>query len=773
MTRRTIRFAALLPALFVATTAAHGGAGVVLVDDDAAPGGDGQTWGTAFGFLQDALAFAADPVNGATEVRVAQGLYRPDRDGANPGGTGDRAATFSIPSGVSLRGGFAGIGAVDPDALDPVAFETVLDGDLLGDDPLPVLFDAPRARPDAPAPGALSPGPAAASAAPAPGFGNVSDNAYHVVSALGLGTGVELTGVTISGGHFEDAGTSFGGAGLIVDGGDLHVEACVFRRNLHTATGIFNSSGAGAAVSNGELTVSACLFESNFASTNGSAPGLGGAGLYAIESNATVRDTVFRDNVAGRGGAIRLLFSELTADGCAFEANRGGGGAIYVRGSSMVVSRCDFTGNTFINQGGSRHGGSIHFDGSTGLLAEGFIINCAFRDGMANRGGAIYAASTTVATIANCLFTGSTALSGGGVAVWGGDITIRNSTFSGNTSTSAQGGGCFNLYGDLDLSNCVLWGNTPAQLQTGNAIFPVTADWSLVEGGWPGAANIDGEPLFVDPASGDFRLGEGSPAIDAGFNLKVPADVPDLDGDGDTMEPLPVDLAGDARFADDPEVADTGLGLPPIVDMGAFERPPSVVAISLDVKPGSCPNPFNRASNGVLPVAAAGTPDLDVSTIDVSTLLLARADGVGAGVAPLDGPPGPHTVVDDVASPFGGEPCACHEANGDGIDDLSMKFDRQDLVAALELDELSPGAVVELVLTGAMLDGTPLSGSDCVRLVPPGSSGPPAGDGGVGDVLDLVGSWGDCDACPWDLNDDGTVDGEDLAALLRAEARSR
>jgi hypothetical protein len=49
----------------------------------------------------------------------------------------------------------------------------------------------------------------------------------------------------------------------------------------------------------------------------------------------------------------------------------------------------------------------------------------------------------------------------------------------------------------------------------------------------------------------------------------------DLDGDGDTSERVPVDLAGQARFVDVAGVADTGVADPPlypfVVDMGAYE----------------------------------------------------------------------------------------------------------------------------------------------------------------------------------------------------------
>ena len=143
----------------------------------------------------------------------------------------------------------------------------------------------------------------------------------------------------------------------------------------------------------------------------------------------------------------------------------------------------------------------------------------------------------------------------------------------------------------------------------------------------------------------------------------------------------------------------------------------------MDIKPGSCPNSFNRGSNGVLPVALVGTEDFDVSMVDISSLTLSRADGIGGSTVPHEGPPGPHTVIGDDATPFDGVLCDCHELDGDGIDDLKMKFKTVDLVAALEMDDLDPGALVKLDLRGSLLDGTLFVASDCVRLVPPGSGG--------------------------------------------------
>ncbi len=142
---------------------------------------------------------------------------------------------------------------------------------------------------------------------------------------------------------------------------------------------------------------------------------------------------------------------------------------------------------------------------------------------------------------------------------------------------------------------------------------------------------------------------------------------------------------------------------------------------SLDIKPGSCPNPLNRNSRGVLPVAVVGLETLDVRDIDISTVRLSRADGVGGEVAPNEGPPGPHSTFVDLATPFACGGGDCHEEAGDGILDLSMKFSTPQVVGALELGDMGNGEEVELVVTGLLLDGTEFSTSgDCILIRPPG-----------------------------------------------------
>lgn len=177
----------------------------------------------------------------------------------------------------------------------------------------------------------------------------------------------------------------------------------------------------------------------------------------------------------------------------------------------------------------------------------------------------------------------------GNSASWGGggmaneylcNPTLINVTFSGN-SAAGDGGAMDNSESSATLTNCILWGNSSSDgSQISNVYSNPSVTYSLVQGGYPGTGNLSADPLFVDADGSDntvgtlddnLRLQLASPAIDAGDNSAVPADTTDLDGDGDTTEPLPLDLAGNPRFIDIADKADTGNGTAPIVDVGAYE----------------------------------------------------------------------------------------------------------------------------------------------------------------------------------------------------------
>ena len=139
----------------------------------------------------------------------------------------------------------------------------------------------------------------------------------------------------------------------------------------------------------------------------------------------------------------------------------------------------------------------------------------------------------------------------------------------------------------------------------------------------------------------------------------------------------------------------------------------TVIAGSLDIKPGKCPNEFKPRtgrSGHTTEISLVGTQNLDVTDVDLSSILLSRVDDVGGSVAP------DRVRVQDRATPFEGEPWGCHKLRRDGIDDLRMGFFSVQMTQELQLDQLPEGTVLELVVTGNLLDGTPFVASDWILI---------------------------------------------------------
>ncbi|MHC4311997.1 MAG: NHL repeat-containing protein [Planctomycetota bacterium] len=131
-----------------------------------------------------------------------------------------------------------------------------------------------------------------------------------------------------------------------------------------------------------------------------------------------------------------------------------------------------------------------------------------------------------------------------------------------------------------------------------------------------------------------------------------------------------------------------------------FPEPTTVVAV--DIKPGSCPNPLNVKSKGVLPVAILGTADYDITTIDIASIRL-------AGVEPL------RSGYEDVAAPvLPADDCNCTEAGPDGFLDLTLKFKTQRIVEAV--GDVNHGDGLMLELTGVLYDEMPIEGADCILI---------------------------------------------------------
>ncbi|MHC4460810.1 MAG: right-handed parallel beta-helix repeat-containing protein [Planctomycetota bacterium] len=381
-------------------------------------------------------------------------------------------------------------------------------------------------------------------------------NAYHVVKCVsGEDANTILDGFTISGGDAN--GPNYpdrDGGGMYNVNSSPTVTNCIF---------IGNKANHGGGMLNVDCTptVTGCTFENNVASGGT----IGGGGMYNHNSSPLVTDCSFIGNSGetwGGGGMFNAVGSNPTVINCTFSynnANVAGGGIYNWDDTTPILINCTFIGNSATEYGG----GMFNINNSTPT-----VTGCSFNANTSQFGGGIYSESSSPA-ITNCVFRNNNATnSGGGMFDSNSSPTIINCTFSNNTAAS-NGGGIGNLDGDSSptVTNCILWDDTPDEIYGGSP----TVTYSDVQGGWPGTGNIDSSPLFENFDCGHLQLAFFSPCVDAGNNDAVPPDTTDLDGDGNTTELIPFDLAGNPRFVDDAGVPDTGAGTTPIVDMGAYE----------------------------------------------------------------------------------------------------------------------------------------------------------------------------------------------------------
>jgi len=287
-----------------------GSGGRYFVDANApGPVHDGLSWGSAFKYLQDALSQARD----GDEIMVAEGMYRPDADGANPGGTNDRTCVFDIPSGAALYGGFPSGGVVWA-GRDANVWETILTGEI----------GAP---------------------------GDVSDNSHHVVRCDEAGPVTIIDGFTVSGGYAS--GVSYPdncGGGMINIRSSASIRNCRFRDNSAIAGGgaIYcedsNCSFFGCRISDNQAEAGG-----GFCSDLAGVPILSNctfSGNSAYGRPDLVNCVLFENNAA-LGGAICSVsprLSNCTLYGnYVWESNYGGVGGMYAEGA--VLTNCILWGN--------------------------------------------------------------------------------------------------------------------------------------------------------------------------------------------------------------------------------------------------------------------------------------------------------------------------------------------------------------------------------------------------------------------------------------------
>lgn len=232
------------------------------------------------------------------------------------------------------------------------------------------------------------------------------------------------------------------------------------------------------------------------------------------------------------------------------------GGGVHVRKSTFLADECTFIGNASTN-GINTAGGALH----TALGSSVSLSSCIIIGNHATWGGGLYATSSdTTITLSACTLTENVGFTGGGLKLEsasegvvsdcmfignsceadGGGISVspfceailENSTVASNavltvTHPEYEGGGGVSVAGvsstaTLTMFNAIVYAN---QAAVGNDFHcgqqsEVHADYSCIGDIYGSLTSsnhlIRADPLFANPAAGDFHILYGSPCIDTG-----------------------------------------------------------------------------------------------------------------------------------------------------------------------------------------------------------------------------------------------------------------
>jgi len=344
-----------------------------------------------------------------------------------------------------------------------------------------------------------------------------------------------------------------------------------------------------------------------------------GAGIYVYSNASTplILENVISDNVAlsstvpdaGQGGGVYVVAKNggLVLEGNRIENNDAfEGGALFVenvstatieiRGNVLSFNEASAGGALFLTEG----------DDSTTLFVNNLVLgNQGLGAGDRGAGIAATAVGTGSFEVAHNTFVGNTAPTGTGGALWldslvsTGTHVVANNVFDGNSA--AQGGG---------IEHTLYFG----EIRTND--FHDNAGGDLHDGGGSGAVlsgNLFLDPGFIAPELQNYRLGPGSPCIDAADPAYAELDDLDrfyrpFDGDSDS----------------------TAIG-----DIGAYEFPGGELAglrflngASLDVDPLPVQDEFNLYRGSLPRLLATGeyTQDPAVEPLAARFCGLLQAD---------------------------------------------------------------------------------------------------------------------------------------------------
>ncbi|ODS81531.1 MAG: hypothetical protein ABS46_11265 [Cytophagaceae bacterium SCN 52-12] len=283
-----------------------------------------------------------------------------------------------------------------------------------------------------------------------------------------------------------------------------------------------------------------------------------GAGIVhtGVSGNTHIRNsTVTRNFAILQGGGIFNQRSNVTLTNVAITQNLGGnGGGMYNDFSSPRLSHMHISGNHAPSGGGGMYNGT---------QSSAVVVNSTISGNSSYNGGGIFNIQCTPEFF-NVIISGNTGRDGGGMYCLSATPVFTNATFSGNLAEGA-GGGAFMHGSSVRFNNSIIWGNSAYRdndlhnASSGDhALYLYHTLIDPTYGNLQGKAVFFGDPQFVDApdaaaapfTGGNYRLQQGSPAINTGTNQGIPA--------WDST-----DIAGHSRIY--------GLDLGGIVDLGAYE----------------------------------------------------------------------------------------------------------------------------------------------------------------------------------------------------------
>lgn len=426
-----------------------GGGDRIYVDPEATSNGDGDSWATAYDNLTSALL---DADAATQEIWVANGTLSLSAE----------IAMTTAQNGVKMYGGFEGteISSYPKANRDFVTNETDINANSGGD-----------------------------------------RRAFNINGT----TGLIIDGVTIRGGDFNafTAGDYMGAGVKIAGGADVTLSNCVIRNNtMNPQNENKQMRGAGIYVGESTLLISNCSIHDNSTQSktgSGKSDPAYGGGLYSTDSDVTIEDSLFLDNIA------RTRRSKTNSQGF--------GGGLYATATtshSLVITNSRFLDNetqAANDERANSAGAGMHITG----LVDATITNCVIADNLANdyggalqraHGAGIYAGNAQIAIedcrIVDNAITENAPLGANGIGVALGlnatTSTLVRSVISGNYGNNRA---CaISVVGNAYVANCLISGNVNTS------------------GGERGATVVmDGNGEFVNCTIADNYTSNGQTAI--------------------------------------------------------------------------------------------------------------------------------------------------------------------------------------------------------------------------------------------------------------------